>query len=238
VKLPGGCSRLACPRNWRGKPASLRGSGVGIAMRVIVLHSGGMDSTTCLFKAKAEGAEVYSLGIEYGQRLAIEMVFATKQCAALNVPREVIAVGWRKPSRPMPVNRELSEMRASVSSAFLPARNAVFLSLAAAHAAGLSADEVHIGLNCVDFSGYPDCTPEFFEAFRNMMAIANPQGAQIRAPLLRLSKPKIAMMAKELGIAKDDTWSCYQPTIAGGAVTPCLVCDACRLHEYAWNAIA
>ena len=206
-------------------------------MRVIVLHSGGMDSTTCLFKAKAEGAEVYSLGIDYGQRLAVEMIFAAKQCAALSVPREVISVEWRKPERRIPTNREPPEMRASVSHAFLPARNAVFLSLAAAHAAGISAEEVHIGLNCVDFSGYPDCTVEFFDAFRTMMAIANPDGAKIRAPLLELSKPEIAKMAKDLGIGEHDTWSCYQPKVAAGAVTPCLVCDACRLHEYAWNAI-
>jgi 7-cyano-7-deazaguanine synthase len=147
-------------------------------MRVLVLHSGGMDSTTCLYKAKRAGAEVYSLGIDYGQRLAVEMVFAAKQCAALNVPREVISLAWRKPERPTPTSRELSDMRASVSQGFLPARNVVFLSLAAAHAAGISADEVHIGLNCVDFSGYPDCSVEFFDAFRGMMAIANPGGSR------------------------------------------------------------
>lgn len=208
-----------------------------MSVRVLVLHSGGMDSTTCLYKAKAEGADVYSLGIDYGQRLAVEMVFATRQCAALNVPREVISLAWRKPERPIPTGREISEMRASVSPAFLPARNVIFLSLAAAHAAGISADEVHIGLNCVDFSGYPDCTEEFFDAFRAMMAIANPGGVQIRAPLLKLGKPEIAKMAKSLGIGEHDTWSCYQPKLVGGAITPCLVCDACRLHEYAWHTL-
>jgi 7-cyano-7-deazaguanine synthase len=206
-------------------------------MRVLVLHSGGMDSTTCLYKAKAEGAEVYSLGIDYGQRLVLEMLFADKQCEALNIPREVITLAWRKPQRLVPTGREIPEMRASVSPAFLPARNVVFLSLASAHAAGLSADEIHIGLNCVDFSGYPDCTVEFFDAYRAMMSIANPRGARIEAPLLRMSKEQIALLANQLGIGKDDTWSCYQPRIAAGAVTPCGVCDACRLHDYAWRNI-
>lgn len=206
-------------------------------MRILVLHSGGMDSTTCLYKAKAEGAEVFSLGIDYGQELDVEMVFAKRQCVALGVPREVISVAWRKPHRLIPIGRELSEMRASVSSAFLPARNVVFLSLASAHAAGMSADEVHIGLNCVDFSGYPDCTVEFFDAFRSMMEVASPRGARIEAPLLAMSKPEIARLAKGLGIGEHDTWSCYQPKIVEGSVTPCRVCDACRLHDYAWRTI-
>jgi 7-cyano-7-deazaguanine synthase len=206
-------------------------------MRVLVLHSGGMDSTTCLYKAKAEGAEVYSLGIDYGQKLSVEMVFASRQCATLNVPRDVITLAWRKPERPIPTGRQLADMRASISPAFLPARNVVLLSLACAHAAGVSAEEVHIGLNCVDFSGYPDCTVEFFDAYRAMMAVANPGGARIKAPLLTLGKPAIARLARELGIGEHDTWSCYQPSIVAGAITPCRVCDACRLHEYAWRAI-
>jgi 7-cyano-7-deazaguanine synthase len=107
-------------------------------------------------------------------------------------------------------------MRALVSPAFLPARNVVFLSLASAHAAGISADQIHIGLNCIDFSGYPDCTVEFFNAYRAMMAIANPNGAQIEAPLLKMSKEQIARLANDLGIGKDDTWSCYQPKIEAG----------------------
>lgn len=204
-------------------------------MRVLVLHSGGMDSTTCLYKAKAEGAEVFSLGIDYGQKLAVEMIFAAQQCATLGIPRDVISLSWRKPERPLPINRTISEMRASISPAFLPARNVVFLSLASAHAAGIGAEEIHIGLNCVDFSGYPDCTVDFFNAYRAMMTIANPGGPLIKAPLLTLSKPEIARMAKELGIGKNDTWSCYQPKITEGAVVPCHVCDACRLHDYAWR---
>jgi 7-cyano-7-deazaguanine synthase len=208
-----------------------------MAKRILVLHSGGMDSTTCLYKAKADGADVYSLGIDYGQRLSVELLFARKQCEAFSIPREVIALAWSKPDRQIPTDRDPIEMRASISPAFIPGRNVVLLSLACAHAAGISADEVHTGLNCIDFSGYPDCTVEFFESYRSMMAIANPDGARIVAPLLNFSKPEIASLARKLGIGEHDTWSCYQPQIVRGAVTPCGICDACRLHEHAWAKI-
>jgi len=206
-------------------------------MRVLVLHSGGMDSTTCLYRAHRDGAEVISLGIDYGQRLSVELLFAKRHCEALNVPREVVRVEWHKPEREIPVGRAIGEMRASVSPAFLPGRNVLFLSIACAHASGIRADEVHIGLNAVEYSGYPDCTPQFLETFIAMMAEGNPGGPKIVAPLLHLSKPDIAKMARDLGVGKHDTWSCYKPKLEEGTVTPCGECDACRLHEHAWRSI-
>lgn len=206
-------------------------------MRILVLHSGGMDSTACLYKAKAEGHEVFSLGIDYGQRLAVELLFAQRHCEALGVPREVVSVTWRKPERHIPVDRSVKEMSASISPAFLPARNTLLLSIACAHASGIHADEVHTGLNCIEFSGYPDCTVEFLESFKAMMAIANPGGPRIVAPLHVLSKPEIAALARSLGIGEHDTWSCYRPQLIEGAITPCHECDACRLHDHAWQSI-
>jgi 7-cyano-7-deazaguanine synthase len=206
-------------------------------MRVLVLHSGGMDSTTCLYKAHRDGAEVFSLGIDYGQSLAVELMFAQRHCDSLGVPREVVKVSWRKPEREIPIGRSVSEMRASISPAFLPARNSVFLSIACAYAAGIQAQEVHTGINSVEFSGYPDCTPDFINAFSAMMAIANPGGAHIVAPLLSMDKPAIAALARELGIGENDTWSCYRPELYQGSVVPCRQCDACRLHDHAWRAI-
>lgn len=206
-------------------------------MRVLVLHSGGMDSTTCLYKAHAEGAEVFSLGVNYGQKLAVELMFAQRHCDALGIPREVINVNWNKPERAIPTGRTVDEMRASISPAFLPSRNAVFLSIACAHAAGVGAEEVHTGINSVEFSGYPDCTPEFLNSFSEMMSVANPGGARIVAPLLYMDKPQIASLARGLGIGEHDTWSCYQPALRDGAVAPCGECDACRLHTHAWRAI-
>lgn len=206
-------------------------------MRVLVLHSGGMDSTTCLYKAHREGADVFSLGINYGQKLAVELMFAQKHCDALGIPREVINVNWHKPERVIPTGRSIGEMQASVSPAFLPSRNTVFLSLACAHASGIGAEEVHIGINCIEFSGYPDCTPEFLEAFSTLAAVANPRGPRIVAPLLAMSKPQIASLARKLGISEFDTWSCYRPVLQTGSVTRCGECDACRLHEHAWRTI-
>lgn len=206
-------------------------------MRVLVLHSGGMDSTTCLYRAHSEGAEVVSLGVNYGQKLVVELMFAQRHCDALGISREVINVNWHKPDRSIPTSRSVEEMRASVSPAFLPSRNAVFLSIACAHAAGIGAQEVHIGINSVEYSGYPDCTPEFLKCFSEMMSVANPGGPRIVAPLLNLDKPQIAALARDLGIGEHDTWSCYRPALNGGAVSPCGKCDACRLHEHAWRAI-
>jgi 7-cyano-7-deazaguanine synthase len=206
-------------------------------MRVLVLHSGGMDSTTCLYKAHRDGAEVFSLGVNYGQKLAVELMFAQRHCDALGIPREVINVNWNKPDRQIPTGRAIDEMRASISPAFLPSRNAVFLTLGCAHAAGIGAQEVHVGINSVEFSGYPDCTPEFLESFSTMMAIANPGGARIVAPLLDMDKPTIARLARDLGVGEHDTWSCYRPMLKDGSVSPCGQCDACRLHDHAWRAI-
>lgn len=206
-------------------------------MRVLVLHSGGMDSTTCLYRAHRDGAEVFSLGVDYGQRLSVELLFAKRHCEALSVPREVVSVEWCKPVRQIPVGRAIEEMSARVSPAFLPGRNALFLSIACAHASGIGADEVHIGLNAVEFSGYPDCTPRFLETFIAMIAEAIPGGPKIVAPLLHMSKPEIARIARDLGIGEHDTWSCYRPQIREGVVAPCGQCDACRLHDHAWRSI-
>jgi 7-cyano-7-deazaguanine synthase len=126
-------------------------------------------------------------------------------------------------------------MKGSISPAFLPGRNILFLSLGLAHAAGLRADEVHIGINSVEFSGYPDCTPVFLEAFAAMADLGSPGGPRIVAPLLNLSKPEIARLAESLGIGEYDTWSCYRPQLSEKGVEPCGVCDACLLHFHAWH---
>ncbi len=208
--------------------------GVDLA-RILILHSGGMDSTVCLYAAHRAGDEVVSLGVDYGQRLRVEMLFAEQQCRAISVRRDVVCVQWSKPTRDIPLDRSIDEMRETVSPAFLPSRNILFLALASAHAAGIEADEVQIGLNCIDFSGYPDCTPEFLKSFQTMLSIGSPRGAKLTAPLMHLSKREIASKARSLGIGRNDTWSCYKPQTVDGAVTPCGQCDACRLHNHAWR---
>lgn len=201
----------------------------------LVLHSGGLDSTVCLLLAREKGHSIISLGIDYGQRHRIELSYAHKQCRRFNIPRRVIKVKWTKPERTIPKNRSLEEMRATVSPAFLPGRNAIFLTIGAAEAAGIGASELCIGVNCVDFSGYPDCTPEFIEAFKSMLACAIPDGPEVVTPLLLMSKKEIAKEAARLGLKYGDTWSCYRPVDASSGYQPCDECDACILHKAAWG---
>lgn len=202
--------------------------------KAVILHSGGLDSTTCLLLAQKQGYEVLSLGIDYGQRHRIELEFAQHQCSRFSIQRKVIRVEWDKPKRELPCSRTISEMKSSVSSAFLPGRNAVFLTLAFAEAAGIGANEVWIGVNSLDYSGYPDCRIEFIKAFQAMQRRSIPGGAKLKAPLLKMGKPRIAKLAQSLGLSRDEVWSCYRPALTDEGIAPCHKCDACVLHEFAW----
>jgi 7-cyano-7-deazaguanine synthase len=163
--------------------------------------------------------------------------YALSQCEKLQVPRRVIRVEWDKPLRSLPQDRTIEEIRSGVSSAFLPGRNAVFLALAAAEAGGIGASEVWTGVNARDFSGYPDCRPEFIAAFQQMLDVAIPEGPKVVAPLIAMTKPEIAACAVDLGLSRDDTWSCYRPAYTADGARPCERCDACRLHSYAWDQV-
>jgi len=185
--------------------------------------------------ARQRGREVLSLGIDYGQRHRIELDYANMQCERFEVARKIIRLDWDKPARRIPTNRKLQEMNSSISPAFLPGRNALFMVVACAEAAGIGATEVWIGVNAIDFSGYPDCRPEFIEAFRKMIRVAIPKGPRILAPLLGMTKPQIARRAFRLGLRRGDMWCCYQPAITAQGIEPCGKCDACVLHEYAWS---
>jgi 7-cyano-7-deazaguanine synthase len=208
-----------------------------MADTVLVLHSGGLDSTTCLFSAQSEGNKVISLGVDYSQRASVELAYAANQCQSREIERHVVKVEWERPARSLPFNRTIDEIRKDPSPAFLPGRNALFLSIALAHAAGVKATRILIGINCVDFSGYPDCTSKFLESFSNMAKEASPQGAEISAPLLNMSKPEIARKAQGLGIKPGETWSCYRPKIVAEGIVPCEICDACKLHRFAWSGV-
>ena len=179
-----------------------------------------------------------SLGIDYGQKHRIELEYAQQQCERFKVVRKILKVEWDKPHIRIPIDRSVRQMRQSVSQAFLPGRNALFLALACAEAAGIGATEVWIGVNAIDFSGYPDCRPKFITAFARMIRIAIPTGPHIIAPLLRMSKPQIASKAYKLGLRRGDVWCCYRPALSQHGVEPCGRCDACVLHEHAWNSIA
>jgi 7-cyano-7-deazaguanine synthase len=181
---------------------------------------------------------VLSLGFDYAQLHSVELLYAAALCAKHGIPRRVIRVEWDKPaSLGVPRHRDLAEMAQAPSAAFLPARNAVFLTLAAAQAAGVGARELWLGVNALDYSGYPDCRPEFLAAFEAMLAAAMPDPPRLAAPLVHKTKPEIAALARNLGLARGETWSCYDPQLAADGVRPCAVCDACKLHSHAWDGL-
>ena len=208
-----------------------------MSTKAIILHSGGLDSTVCLLLALEKGREVISLGIDYGQRSRAELEYALKLCERFDVERKVLNIEWDKPERVIPKSRSINEIGKEVSSAFLPGRNALFLVLACAEATGIGASEVWTGINSIDYSGYPDCRPEFLEQFKKMINLAIPGGPDIIAPLLSLSKPEIAKEAYRLGVRRGDTWSCYRPLTKGSEYEPCGQCDACVLHKHSWEHI-
>src|SRR6202008_727849 len=169
-----------------------------------------------------------------GQRHHVEMEYAERLCARFGIERRVIDVNWDTPQITVPKDRSVAEMKEGIAPTFVPGRNAVFLALACAEAAGFGATEVWLGVNAVDYSGYPDCRESFLTAFRKMWAEAVPGGPRIVAPLVTLTKPEIAAHARALGLAPGETWSCYAPETRGdGVAQPCGHCDACLLHAHA-----
>ena len=205
------------------------------APHCIVLHSGGLDSTVCLLLAQKNGRVPKSLGIAYGQRHDIEIVYAADQCRRFGIERRVIDVNWHQPDIDIPKDRTLDDMKAGIAPTFVPGRNAIFLALACAEAAGTGASEVWLGVNAIDYSGYPDCRESFLTAFSAMWAKAVPNPPRIVSPLVKMTKPQIAAMARNLNLSQGDTWSCYAPDLSSAEPKPCERCDACRLHEYAWQ---
>jgi 7-cyano-7-deazaguanine synthase len=211
-------------------------------MRAVVLLSGGLDSATTLAIAKAEGFSCHALSFDYGQRHGVELA------AAETVARLLGADEHRFVSLPISDfgGSALTDERIDVPEdggegipvTYVPARNTVFLSFALAWAEVLAADAIFIGVNAVDYSGYPDCRPEFIDAFRALAALATKQGVeghpvQIEAPLISLSKAGIIRRGAELGVDYAVTVSCYRADAEGRA---CGRCDACRFRREGFAA--
>jgi 7-cyano-7-deazaguanine synthase len=211
--------------------------------KAIVLYSGGLDSTTCLAWAKAQGYTPYALSFRYGQRHSVELqkaeAFAPQIGAAqhLIVDIDLRAIGGSALTADIdvPKDRAIDE---NIPVTYVPARNTIFLSYALAWAEASGAFDIVIGVNALDYSGYPDCRPEFIEAYQNMANLATKaavEGAgnyQIHTPLLHLSKADIIRMGTDLGVDYALTHSCYDPTSDGLA---CGRCDSCvlRLNGFA-----
>lgn len=207
----------------------------------VVLLSGGLDSAVTLAICKSEGFEPHALSSEYGQRHAIEVTAAKAVAASMGVTDHRIAKidlrvfggsALTDKSIDVPQRSGAGELTHGIPITYVPARNTIFLSYALAFAEVIGAAEIFIGVNAVDYSGYPDCRPEFLEAFERMAALATKAGlegnpAHIRAPLLHLSKSEIINRGVELNVDFALTHSCYAPDRQGAA---CGKCDSCYLR--------
>jgi 7-cyano-7-deazaguanine synthase len=207
----------------------------------VVLLSGGLDSTTTLAIAKAQGFNPYALSFRYGQRHEAELAAARRVASEFAVAGHVIAdIDLRAfggsaltDSIDVPKGRPVSEMAHGIPVTYVPARNTIFLSFALAWAEVLGASDIFIGVNALDYSGYPDCRPEYIEAFQQMADLATKAGVEgrkrftIHAPLIALSKAEIIRRGMELGVDYAITHSCYDPSPDGAA---CGECDSCQLR--------
>jgi 7-cyano-7-deazaguanine synthase len=210
--------------------------------RAVVLVSGGLDSATVLAIAREHGSECHALSFDYGQRHRIELDAARRVAASLGAAQHrvmTLDIGWMGGSA-------LTDARIAVPSSpapgipvtYVPARNTIFLAVALGWAEVLEARDIYIGANALDYSGYPDCRPEFIEAFQSLANLATRAGIEgsgfrVRAPLLRLRKAEIIAAGARLGVDYSLTLSCYDPDAGGRA---CGVCDSCRLRAEGFAA--
>ena len=209
--------------------------------RAVVLLSGGLDSTTALAVAKAEGFTPYAMSFRYGQRHAVELESARRVARALGVAEHVVvdidlrAFGGSALTADLavPKGRSTAEIGEGIPVTYVPARNTIFLSFALAWAEVLGSQDVYIGVNALDYSGYPDCRPEYIEAFERMANLATKAGVEgrqrltLHTPLIALSKAGIIRKGLALGVDYGRTSSCYDPGPDG---RPCGACDSCQLR--------
>lgn len=209
--------------------------------KAVVLLSGGLDSATVLAIAKSQGFEVYAISFRYGQRHKYELQAAKNVVDHLSVKKHLIldvdltSIGGSALTDEIdvPKGREEDEISTDIPITYVPARNTIFLSLALAWAEVLGARDIFIGVNVVDYSGYPDCRPEFISAFQKMANLGTKAGVEgdkftIHAPLSQLTKAQIIGKGIELGVDYSLTLSCYDPTEDGKA---CGNCDSCLLRK-------
>lgn len=208
----------------------------------ILLLSGGLDSATAGAIARAEGFELHALSVDYGQRHRFELAAAAKVAKHLGVARhETIKIDLVRfghsaltDNIAVPKGRSPNEMESSIPVTYVPARNTVLLSLSLAYAEVTGAADIFIGVNAIDYSGYPDCRPEFVAAFQRLANLATKAGVEgqlkfkIHTPLISLTKAQIIRRGSELGVDYGLTLSCYDPNAAG---KPCGQCDACILRH-------
>ena len=210
--------------------------------KAVILASGGIDSTTAMATAKSEGYEIYALSFRYGQRHRLEIEAAQKIARAFGVKNHLIIdidlgkIGGSALTADLevPKSRSADEIRTGIPVTYVPARNTIFLSYALGWAEVLGAEDIFIGVNAVDYSGYPDCRPEYIAAFEKMANLAIKEAVEgnikirIRTPLIHLTKAEIIRKGITLGVDYSFTHSCYDPRPDGRA---CGACDSCLLRK-------
>lgn len=212
------------------------------AQKAVILISGGLDSATALAIARAEGWECYAMSFDYGQRHILELDAARKIAENMGVKKHLViqvdlaGIGGSALTADIsvPKNRSDAELAAGIPVTYVPARNTIFLSYGLAWAEVIGATDIFIGVNAIDYSGYPDCRPEFIKAFEQMANLATKAAVEsggairIQAPLLYLTKSQIIQKGLSLGVDYSLTHSCYDPTMEGLA---CGKCDSCQLRK-------
>ncbi|OGC04672.1 7-cyano-7-deazaguanine synthase QueC [candidate division WOR-1 bacterium RIFOXYA12_FULL_43_27] len=195
-------------------------------MKAILLLSGGLDSTTTLYYAIGKGYQCHALIFDYGQKHRKEIRYAVAAAKRVSVAYRVVQIKlpWKGSSLLDPRHKKKAK---GIPPTYVPARNTIFLSFALSYAEAIGAEAIFYGANAIDYSGYPDCRPEFVRAFQNLIkAGARDCGIKVSAPLIKKTKAQIVQLAKKLGVPIDKTWSCYE-----GSAKPCGVCDSCKLRE-------
>ncbi len=213
----------------------------------VVLLSGGLDSAVALAVCRRDGFTPYALTIDYNQRHRVELECARKIAQSMGVARHIVLnvdlTQWGGSAltsdTKVPTNRDAKTMGSDIPSTYVPARNTIFLSLAMGWAETLDSGDIFIGAHSLDYSGYPDCRPEYFDAFARMADLATKigvEGAQwkIHTPLLQMTKSDIVKLGTSLNVPFENTVSCYQPTTSGDTVIACGVCDACIIRRRAF----
>lgn len=208
--------------------------------KAVVLVSGGLDSATTLAIAKSEGFDIYAISFDYGQRHHFELEAARRVCESQGVSELVVFKVDTSIFRgsaltndiPVPHNRDESQMADGIPITYVPARNTIFLSVGLGLAESVGANDLFIGVNAVDYSGYPDCRPEFIRAFEDMANLATKAGVEgqrlnVHTPLILLTKAEIIQRGVALGVDYGLTHSCYDPLPDG---TSCGECDSCQLR--------
>ena len=214
-------------------------------IKAVVLLSGGLDSATAAAIARSEGFEIYALTIDYGQRHSVELVAAKRVATSLYVydhkivKVDLTSIGGSALTDEIAVPKGGSTIGTEIPTTYVPARNTVMLAIALGYAETIEADDIFIGVNAVDYSGYPDCRPTFIEAFERLANVATKRAIEgnkltIHAPLIHLSKKEIIQKGMELGVDFGLTHSCYDPDPQG---KPCGDCDACLIRKRAFEEL-